>query len=138
MRQAERFPKGAAPRLPKVGRRVALILASVLGLMMAGCDEGSPTSPDRPIPGWVMELIVDIQSEPVTDPPSSIWRYRYRGETVYFRPLRCCDVRSDLWDDRGLLLCHPDGGITGNGDGRCPDFFAQRSREELIWRDPRR
>lgn len=116
---------------------LGLMCASILGLLVAGCDGGSPTSPDRPVPGWVVALTVEIQNAPVTDPPSSIWRYRYRGETVYFRPLRCCDVMSDLFDDRGALLCHPDGGIGGNGDGRCADFFTQRSREEQIWQDRR-
>jgi hypothetical protein len=56
---------------------------------------------------------------------------------VYFRPARCCDVYSDLYDRNGVVICHPDGGIVGNGDGRCPDFFTNHSEEELVWQDPR-
>jgi hypothetical protein len=138
-RMPEDLPGQVPERLPKQrpGRMWALLCAAMLGLGVVACDGGSPTSPDRPLPGWVVALTVEIQSAPVTQPPSSIWRYRYRGETVYFRPSRCCDVQSDLYDDRGILLCHPDGGISGNGDARCPDFFTQRTREQLIWQDPR-
>lgn len=112
----------------------ALILGAV-----AGCGgSSSPTEPSDQRPPWLQQLIANIESEPVTNPPSSILQYRYRGATVYFRTSRCCDVFSDLYDEAGALLCHPDGGITGGGDGRCADFFSSRRDEELIWQDPRR
>jgi hypothetical protein len=109
-------------------------------LSAMSCDGSSPTTPGPPDPppaAWINALIAEIQSEPVTNPPSSLFSYRYRDETVYFRPSRCCDVMSDLYDEDGSLICHPDGGIAGRGDGNCPDFFANRSHEALIWQDPR-
>ncbi len=113
----------------------------VLGLLTMGCGGSSPTAPTppgTPQPSWVGALISEIQSQPVTSPPSSLLSYRYQGATVYFRPARCCDVMSDLYDQQGALLCHPDGGLTGNGDGRCVDFFANRTDEEVVWEDSRR
>lgn len=118
---------------------VWLMGALILGVL-AGCggSSSSPTEPSDQRPSWLQQLIARIESEPVTNPPSSILRYSYRGATVYFRPSRCCDVASELYDEAGALLCRPDGGITGSGDGRCTDFFSSRRNEELIWQDPRR
>lgn len=108
----------------------------VLGALSA-CDNGTPTEPRFGQPAWLRAMIAKIESEPVTDPPSAIFRYRYRGATVYFRPQRCCDFPSELYDGSGALICQPDGGLTGRGDERCPDFFATRTNEVLVWRDPR-
>ena len=118
-----------------------LVLGAALLLSAAvGCSSSSssPSEPSGAIPSWLQALIAQIEREPVTNPPSAIFRYRYRGSTVYFRPERCCDLPSEVYSEAGELLCHPSGGITGRGDGRCPDFFGARSDERLIWQDPRR
>lgn len=116
-----------------------LALAGLALLGIGGCTgSSSPSEPSSERPAWLQSLIGQIESEPVTNPPSSILRYSYRGGTVYFRPSRCCDLPSDLFDRNGSLLCHADGGFSGGGDGRCPDFFSTRSDEELVWQDPRR
>ncbi len=86
---------------------------------------------------WLDKLIDQIKNEEVTNPPSSIWRYEYKGRTVYFRPQICCDMFSYLYDENGNIICAPDGGFTGRGDGRCPDFFSERTNEKLIWMDKR-
>jgi len=64
-----------------------------------------------------------------------IWRYEYQGQQVYYLPFartHCCDAMSMLYDSDGKLLCMPDGGITGDGDGRCPDFSPRRSPGVLV------
>ena len=111
------------------------LLGAFLVLALAACAASIPYAPERP--AWLKALIAQIASEPVTNPPSSIIRYRYRGVTVYYRPARCCDIFADLYDERGTVICHPDGGITGGGDGRCADFATARSEEEVVWEDPR-
>ena len=117
-------------------RSAFALIVSVAFLLPLGCEHSSPTEPAA-APSWLQGLIDQIQREPVTSPPTAIYNYRYRGETVYYRPSRCCDIRSVLYDANGLVLCEPDGGFGGGGDGRCPDFLATRSDERLIWRDPR-
>jgi len=60
-----------------------------------------------------------------------IWQYDYLGETVFYFPTTpgdCCDTFSRLYDVDGNLICYPDGGITGKGDGRCPGFVDSRGR----------
>jgi hypothetical protein len=44
---------------------------------------------------------------------------------------------SVVYRSDGAVMCQPDGGLAGNGDGRCPDFFVERRNERIIWRDPR-
>lgn len=78
-----------------------------------------------------------IKREPVRNPPASIWLYRYQGKIVYYIPPYCCDVFGALYDTNCNLVCHPDGGITGNGDGVCPDFFETATKIKLIWQDER-
>jgi uncharacterized protein DUF6970 len=119
-----------------VKRSAFALIVSVAFLLPLACENSSPTAPAA-VPSWLQALIDQIQREPVTSPPTAIYSYRYRAEMVYFRPSRCCDIRSVLYDANGLVLCEPDGGIAGGGDGRCPDFLAARSDERLIWRDTR-
>jgi len=107
--------------------------AVLLLILNSGCNitetvEGKP---------WLDKLIDQIKSEKVTNPPSSIWRYEYKGRIVYFRPQICCDQFSYLYDENGNIICAPDGGFTGIGDGRCTDFFSERTKETVIWIDPR-
>lgn len=86
----------------------------------------------------IKTLIGKIQSENVKNPPLSVWQYDYNGQTVYYIPPYCCDMYSDLYDEHCNLICHPDGGITGMGDGKCADFFSKRKNEKLIWQDQRK
>ena len=77
-----------------------------------------------------------LESE-VANPPATVWQYEYKDQLVYFIPPQCCDVPSRLLDKNCNSVCSPDGGLTGKGDGKCPDFFEQRTNEKLIWRDDR-
>ncbi len=86
---------------------------------------------------WLNLLIEKMQSEPVGNPPQSIWKYEYKNTTVFYVPPQCCDQYSVLYNINGNVLGAPDGGITGTGDGTLPDFFNLRTKEELVWKDSR-
>lgn len=88
-------------------------------------------------PSWVAALIATFESDAVANPPIKISEYLYAGDTVYLVPQRCCDIFSDLYDSTGLLIAHPDGGITGMGDGRAPDFSKTATLVRIVWEDPR-
>jgi hypothetical protein len=109
----------------------AFVLSVALG---AAC---ALSGPEADAPDWLARLITELESEPVANPPAFIARYEYKGLTVYYLPPRCCDVPSTAYDSTGTVICSADGGITGKGDGRCPDFFAERKDEQIIWRDKR-
>ena len=63
--------------------------------------------------------------------------YEYQGNIVYYVPPQCCDQFSQLYDSNGKLICAPDGGFSGRGDGKCPDFSRVRKNKVLIWQDTR-
>ena len=88
-------------------------------------------------PVWLTQLIEKLKSEPVANPPASIIEYKYRGQTVYFRPAPCCDRMSILYDYSGRIIGHPDGGIDGQGDGIALDFFEVRTGGKTVWEDDR-
>ena len=114
--------------------RAELLLIALL--LHAGCASSNPVGPEH-LPAWLTSLIQRLESEPVANPPAFIARYEYQGEVVYYLPPRCCDVWSTVYRVDGTILCHADGGIGGNGDGRCAAFLTERKNEQIVWRDPR-
>ena len=88
-------------------------------------------------PAWLPAYVDARLAEPVSSPPGQVFRFVWRGQAVYYAPAYCCDIPSELRDASGAILCLPDGGFTGEGDGRCPAFASERSECELVWRDPR-
>ena len=113
--------------------KVQLLLIATLAFLLAGCSHSNQTGN----PKWVDQLIRQFESDPVGNPPLSIWRYEYNGQLVYYVPPHCCDIPGSLYDADGNVLCNPGGGIKGDGDGRCSDFISKRTNEQLIWQDPR-
>ena len=108
-------------------------MAIIIIIFLAGCSQTTQTGN----PGWVDKLITKIESDPVANPPLSLWSYEYNGQAVYFLPAHCCDIWSVVYDADGNFICAPDGGFTGKGDGKCPDFFSERTSEVLLWKDSR-
>lgn len=93
---------------------------------------------DNVPPSFIYDLIESYEATPVGSNPDSIWSYTYKDQTVFYvSPMGCCDLPSTLYDVDGKVLCEPDGGIAGVGDGKCPDFMAERLNEQLIWKDQR-
>ena len=88
-------------------------------------------------PACIKELIATFEKEPKQNPPRKVFRYRYKENVVYYVPPICCDMYSDLYSSDCTLLGHPDGGITGKGDGTLPDFYAEKKDEYLVWQDKR-
>ena len=99
----------------------------------------NPVAPDSPtsIPDWLSGLIREFDAQPVANPPAFVGRYDYRGRSVYFVPQRCCDIMGVVYRLDGSVMCYPEGGFSGTGDGRCTDFFVERTNEEIVWRDAR-
>ena len=88
-------------------------------------------------PAWLKARIADVLAERKRNPITRILRYTYGGQTVYYISAPCCDQYSNVFDTKGRLVCQPDGGITGKGDGKCPDFDKNKTNEKLVWQDPR-
>ncbi len=114
-------------------------LRVVAGCLLAGCALSTEPDDSAAIPAWLQTRIDELARDPVSDPPASVILFSYRRLPVYYFPPRqqCCDFASEVFSASGRRLCSPDGGITGNGDGGCPDFAASARRVRLVWVDPR-
>ena len=88
-------------------------------------------------PSCIQQKINTFKMEPVGNPPQSVIQYTYQHKKVFYIPARCCDQYSDLFDDNCNLLGHPDGGLTGKGDGKISNFFSDASDPKTIWKDKR-
>ncbi|MFC5270957.1 DUF6970 domain-containing protein [Adhaeribacter terreus] len=93
---------------------------------------------DAGMPAWLKEKIAAFEKDKPANPPVKIYSYQYQNQQVYFITGRCCDIPSEVYSVEGQQLCQPDGGYTGRGDGKCADFFTNRSEEKLIWEDLRK
>jgi hypothetical protein len=113
--------------------KIRILYIIIMLLVLAGCAQATQSAN----PAWVDKLIQKFQSDQVANPPLSVWKYQYNGQTVYYVPAHCCDITSVVYDAQGAALCAPDGGITGQGDGKCTDFFDTRTNGQLIWQDSR-
>ena len=88
-------------------------------------------------PLWLQQRIDGILATRKRNPIIRILRYQFEGETVYYETAPCCDQQSVLYNVEGKIICHPEGGITGKGDGKCSSFNKRRTNEQLVWQDPR-
>ena len=78
-----------------------------------------------------------LRSGPSQRSPQLIKRYVIDGKVFYYVAAPCCDQFNDLYDARGQRVCSPDGGISGHGDGRCPDIHVDPHEGGIVWRDAR-
>ena len=116
---------------------VFLSLALMLG---ACCDKKKVTEPAPqnsliPLPLCLHEKTEEFKKLDKKYRPANITRYTYKGKTVYYLPPRCCDQMSEVYDEDCNIICRPEGGITGKGDGKCPDFFTERKEAKIVWVD---
>lgn len=114
---------------------ILITLVAVIFATVAGCEkQGIP----KDTPSCILQEIKKIQDEEIRNPAGSVWQYEYEGKIVYYIPTYCCDIPSRLFDADCNLICMPDGGYTGKGDGKCSDFLLARKGERLIWKDARK
>ena len=89
------------------------------------------------IPYCVELKIESIKKEDVRNPPAQVWKWKVDGKEYYYITSDCCDQYNYLYDEQCNIVCAPDGGITGNGSGYCPDFKGEIEKI-LIWKDSRK
>ncbi|MDQ8053423.1 MAG: hypothetical protein REI78_10375 [Pedobacter sp.] len=112
-----------------------IIVVLLLVLQAQTCKKDDPI---EEVPTCILDKIEQMKKDNVANPPASVWQYEYNGKIVYYVPAKCCDIPSVLYDGNCNVICSPDGGFTGAGDGKCADFFKKRTNEKLIWKDPRK
>ena len=113
--------------------RLAHPLTSIAALALLPVACALPIEGDRT--AWLQSKVSELESLAPGSPPRAILRTSFRGKTVYYVTPTCCDIPSELYDDRGSLLCRPSGGFAG-GDGKCTDFQLE-ANAATVWRDQR-
>jgi len=110
-----------------------LFLSLFLCSLLTACEK-----PDLAVavPNCIENKIQDIQNAPVENPPKEVWLWEYNGVSYYYFTAACCDQFSELYDADCNLVCAPDGGFTGMGDGNCVPGILNATKT-LIWKDPR-
>lgn len=95
----------------------------------------SPTAEgDNTIPPCIKKKIDSFNLKPKHEQPQKVLEYVYKGKKVYYVEMPCCDFFNEVYDDKCNLLGAPDGGFTGKGDGKLPDFHEKATNEKLIWK----
>ena len=87
-------------------------------------------------PKCIESKIEEIMNHETTNPPTQVRKWEVDGEIYYYITADCCDQYNYLYDNNCELICAPDGGITGNGDGNCLEFTSEIVKT-LIWQDQR-
>lgn len=103
-------------------------------LLTLGC---MASKKGQTLPQCVLDKIEIIKNQPVQNPPSEFYKWDADGEVFYYLIASCCDQFSYVYDQNCDIVCAPSGGLTGRGDGNCPDF-GQNVQRTLIWKDERK
>jgi hypothetical protein len=96
--------------------------------------KNDPLSGNIPkLPTCIKNKIDSFKLKEAHEKPQRVVEYTYKGKKVYYIVMPCCDFFSEVYDENCKFLGSPDGGFTGKGDGKLPDFFTEVKGEKLIW-----
>ncbi|GAB3357573.1 DUF6970 domain-containing protein [Lysobacter tyrosinilyticus] len=109
-----------------------LATSLVLAVLVAGCDTATKGSYEADAPAWLRIKLL-AASNGSGELPASVWRVKLGGRDAYYFSSDCCDAFNELYAADGKHICSPDGGMTGDGDGRCPVGLGKPDSSELIW-----
>mgnify|MGYP003624571280 CR=1 FL=1 len=112
--------------------RILLIFAILI--LATNCK--SSGTEDEDVPACIEIKIDEIISNEVSNPPTQVWKWEVDDKTYYYITSDCCDQYNILYSENCDIVCAPDGGFTGNGDGNCPDFKGEIV-QTLVWEDNR-
>ena len=89
------------------------------------------------LPTCIKNKIDSFKLKEAHERPQRVLEYIYKSKKVYLVVLPCCDFFNEVYDDKCNYLGAPDGGFTGKGDGKIPDFFKEAKSEKLVWGTPK-
>lgn len=112
---------------------IQFIAYSLLFLSLNSCQK---LDLEVDVPNCIETKIMNIMNEPVQNPAAEVWEWKDDQNTYYYIISGCCDQYNYLYNDKCNVVCAPDGGFTGLGDGNCTSFQGQ-VQKTLVWKDPR-
>lgn len=108
----------------------AFLLIAVITVV---CSSFSKNIAKPVLPACIKQKIEAFKKMEKHEQPQNVKEYEYKGKKVYYVTMPCCDFFNELYDSSCNLLGHPDGGFTGKGDGKLPDFNEKKTKEKIIW-----
>lgn len=81
-----------------------------------------------------MEDKINALKRKAAPEPKQLWRWTIDNKIYYHVISDCCDFYNYLYDSSCNLVCAPDGGFSGAGDGQCPPFEGSIEKV-LLWQD---
>ncbi len=111
-----------------------LFIVFTLALSANNCHKSKIAS----IPPCIQARIDEIKKDKPWNPAAEVHEYTYQGKRVFYFNSRCCDFYNTVYDENCNYVCAPDGGITGTGDRKCPDFRTSAKEVRLVWKDERK
>ena len=111
------------------------ILFGIMGLLFlfSACKK---LEINEDVPTCIEKKIKDISNQDKWNPPAEVWKWEANGELYYYFSSNCCDEFNFIYNENCDVICAPDGGFTGTGDGNCPDLEMQ-SIKSIVWKDNR-
>lgn len=113
------------------GRKAFIFLFGIF--LLASCSSSKDLA-KKQLPSCLKTIIAGLSKEPANT-PQSVTQYEYEGKTVYYLKSACCDKFNIVYDKDCKILGYPDGGLTGRGDGRLPDFWKKATDGVLLWKN---
>jgi hypothetical protein len=124
--------------LSRMNKIFTLFTILLLPLLVACNGVMSDSASNQVCPNDFSAILIDqLRQKPKQNPAAEVTQYTYQGRTVYLVTGGCCDAYNYLFDTCGNVLCAASGGLSGKGDGACPDFLTTATNPILLWRDPR-
>lgn len=114
-----------------------LISLLIIGTILLGFYSCKKIDLPKGTPACIESKIRKISRQKVFNPPAIVALWEFEGKNYYYFTSDCCDQFSTLYDEDCNVVCHPDGGLTGMGDGKCPDFSNGIIKKSIIWQDKR-
>ena len=115
--------------------KLSIVVFAVISSLASTCNEEKSESAESN--SCLETLKAQLLELPAQLPALAIWEYSYQGSLVYLVPAPCCDHFNPLYNLNCEVICHPDGGITGKGDGKCKDLRRTATGKKLVWKDVR-
>jgi hypothetical protein len=107
----------------------SLSIITLFALSLGSCEESLTFIVT--VPGCIESKIkAELKSD---SPPTEVWEWKVDQKIYYYFVASCCDQFNYLYDNNCELICAPDGGFSGAGDGQCPEFPASMERT-LVWK----
>ena len=85
------------------------------------------------MPPCMVSKIEEMLKAQSANQPQVVTQYSYKGAAVFYITSGCCDQYNPVYSSDCQYLGAPDGGITGKGDGRLPDFYTNTTNKKIVW-----